>query len=342
VCWVARANREVAEVVHAFPGVPPAARADPDRIFARAEAHGVAGILWDAWNAAGLPLSEPLASALAAREVARSIEHDAHVAMLARIDAELARCGMDAVALKGPLFARRYYPRPSARGSTDIDLLVMEPQIEGAARALAAVGYVGVDTPEEERFRLEHHHLHFHHAHAPVLELHFHAYRGFGVTLASDTLLVQSERASGFARMRVPSPAAELVYLAVHAASHRFGRLGWLLDMKLICERLTREEIELAAAHARAWGVARVVALAARLLVDVAGVASELVRPLGVLGPTRARLVRSVLVEPEARVRRAATRLVYTTALADSWPNALRQVRDTAMSKARQLVRWRP
>lgn len=336
---VGRRDRSIAEILRALPAIAPAARVNPEEVFARAEVHGVAGVLLDAWRSAELTLPEPLAAKVEARDLARRIDQDAHLATLERIDAELDRVGLDAIALKGPLFARRYYPRASARGSSDIDLLVAEARIQDARTALAAVGYVGEDSPEEERFRREHHHLHFHHPHAPVLELHFHAYRGFGVTLTSEALLARSEPVPGFSRLRVPAPEDELVYLAVHAASHRFGRIGWLYDLKLMVEVLTPEQIERAAARAAEWGYARVVALTATMLVDVLGVEPDVVRPLGSLDRTRDVLVRSIVVEPRTRIARAATRFAYTMMLADSPSMAIDHAAQTLLSKARQLAR---
>lgn len=338
---VGRRDRSIAEILRALPVIPSAARVNPEEVFARAELHGVAGVVLDAWRAAELALPEPLAAKVEARDLARRIDHDAHLATLERIDAELDRVGLDAIALKGPLFARRFYPRASARGSSDIDLLVAEAQIQGARTALAAMGYVGEDSPEEARFRREHHHLHFHHPHAPVLELHFHAYRGFGATLASEALLARAAPVAGFARLRVPAPEDELVYLAVHAASHRFGRLAWLYDLKLLVEALPPEQIARAAARAAEWGYARVVAFTAAVLADVLGVEPEVVRPLGALDRARGVLVGSIVVEPPTRAARAATRLAYTMMLADSPSRAVEHATQTLRSKARQLARRR-
>ena len=84
-------------------------------MFARAELHGVAGVIWDAWKANGVSVEPDLAAKLEARAIARELDQEAHLAMLRTIDGVLP---VRAISLKGPLFAARYYARPSSRGTT--------------------------------------------------------------------------------------------------------------------------------------------------------------------------------------------------------------------------------
>lgn len=338
--WPARADRALVEALRALPEIPAGlARADAPALFRRAELHGVAGVVHDAWRAAGLTLEPALAAELDARAVARELDHERHVAMLRDVGAALARAGLRAAVLKGALFGARFYPRPSARATSDIDLLVEERALEAAGRALGEAGYVASTDPEEARFRREGHHLHYEHPHALPLELHFHAYRGFGRTLPSEPLLARSREAplSGMGAVGVLAPEDELVYLAVHAAAHRFVRLGWLLDLRLLTERMAPREIAVAAARAEAWGFARATELAAALLVDVLGVPKERVRALLRRGGARRRAARGVTAEPERPTLRSATRFVYTVLLCDSVPAAVRYASRASLGHAR---RW--
>jgi hypothetical protein len=313
-------------------------------LFARAEAHGVTGVLHDAAVAAGAALSPPLAAQLGARQIARELDHAAHLAMLRAVDDALAADGLTAVALKGALFGERFYARPSARATTDIDLLVPEADLERAGRALAAAGYAGEESPSEARFRREHHHLHFAHPHALPLELHFHAYRGFGSVLPSAPLVSRRGEAplGPWRALGVLAPEDELVYLAVHAAAHRFVRLGWLFDLKLLLSHMSDAAIGEAAERARAWGFRRVVSLAAELLVETLGVDRARVRPLGAVGLVRGTVVRGIVHEPEAAWLRAATRFVYTSSLCDSTPAALRYARVASLGRARRALGLAP
>jgi hypothetical protein len=305
-------------------------------LFARAELHGVAGVVWDAWKAAGVPVAPELAAKLEARALAREMDHLAHLEMLRRIGQALS---VPAIALKGPLFAARYYERPSARGTTDIDLLVAEAELDRAIESLATIGYEVADSPQKVRWSLrEHHHLHLVRPGAPDLELHFHAYRGFGITLRTALLAERSVAVEGFGAIRVPSAEDELVYLAAHAAAHRFGRLAWLHDLRLVVERMSPSALRTSAARARACGVSRALSLSAELLVDVLGVRPEVVEPLGALAGSRKRLVHAIVSEPRTRLMRGATRFAYVAMLADSTPAALRHARSYSVDRLRKLL----
>lgn len=332
-------DRPVAASLRALPGVAAELIADDvgaAALFERAELHGVAGVLWDAWKASGAPVAPALAKRLDVGVIARELDHEAHLGVLRRIDRHIA---VPALVLKGPLFAKRYYSRPSARGTSDIDLLIAEDDVARAAASLAPLGYTIIDSDREiARARREHHHLHCVGRGLPDLELHFHAYRGFGMTLRAAMLAERSVVAPGFSVLRVAAPEDELVYLAVHAAAHRFGRLAWLHDLRLVVERLSPASLGIAADRAQAWGLGRVLALAAQLLVDVLGVSPDTVTPLGALSPARAVLVRAVVSEPRARVLGPAARFVYATSLAGSTSASLRYAAGYSYGHARRLL----
>ncbi len=308
-------------------------------IFAHAERHGIAECLREALAARGANLPPSLAEDLGTRGAARSLDHEAHLALLRKIDDVLSGARLSAVALKGPLLAERLYPTPWARATSDVDLLVAERDLEAAIAALARVGYEASRAPEEARFRREHHHLHLHHPHALPLELHFHAYRGFGRTLRSEPLLARASAFPALRAIRVLAPDDELVYLAVHAAAHRFVRLGWLFDLDLLLQKLDDEGKQRALGRARALGFAPTVTMALRLVAELFGSAHGLVHgePADD-GSTslRIRLARRLVGEPEGATARSATRFVYTTLLCDSWTSAGRYA---AAAVARRLDR---
>jgi hypothetical protein len=338
VRFPAAEDRPVANALRALPGVGAAAAGGrrARELFARAELHGVAGVIWDAWKSAEVPIDRELETTLEAGAIARELDYAGHVALLHQVDVALT---VPAVALKGPLFAERYYQRPSARGTSDVDLLVSEEDLDRAIESLGPLGYTVLDSSQQIAWsRREHHHLHLTRPGCPDLELHFHAYRGFGVTLRTGALAHGSLPARSFERLRVAAPEDELVYLAVHAASHRFGRLSWLYDLRLVVERMSPDAIRIAAQNARAWGVSRVVALAAELLVETLGVAQEVVAPLGTLPRARRAFVRAMVAEPRARLLGSASRFAYTTMLADSVAASLRYAKAASFDHARRLL----
>lgn len=303
-------------------------------IFEHADGHGLAGVLFDAWQAAEAALPPELARHLAFREAAREIDHAAQLAMLRRIDAALAASGLRGVVLKGALLAERLYPRPAARFTTDIDLLVAPDELERALGALRTVGYEAYDGPEEEHFRRAGHHLHLYQEGAPPLELHFHAYRGFGEILAAPPLLARSEAVAGFAAIRALAPDDELLYLAVHAAAHRFSRLGWLYDLELLLRRHGPGLVEAALERARVHRLAAPLAFALdelALLLGFAHVTS------GLPAWRRALLVR-ITEEPRTPLLRSLTRFVYSLALCEDLGAAQRYARAAVAQRVRRSI----
>lgn len=342
--WPSTADRPLVELLRALPGPPP--RGFPDAaslpaLFTRGELHGVAGLVHDAVRDSGIELEPGLRDRLDRIGLARELDHQAHLAILARVDAALAGAQLRAVVLKGALFAERFYPRPSARATSDIDLLVEESDLDAASDAIRVAGYEAADDAKEDaRSRREHHHLHFVHPHALPLELHFHAYRGLGAVLRSGPLLERSRPVPGrtFVALRVLAPEDELVFLAVHAAAHRFVRLGWLHDIRLLLEHMSENQTALAVASARATGYARPLALAVVLLIDVLGVEASRLAALEPLGAVREPLLRKVVSEPGNPVLRSATRFVYTTALCSSVGAAVRYASMSSRDHVRRLL----
>lgn len=334
--WPRAADRPLVDVLRALPAFPRAA-GDVGDLLVRAELHGISGVVADAATRAGaLPVA--LAAAVAQRGLARELDHAAHLALLRRIDAALEASAIRGVALKGPLLAERLYERPSARATTDVDLLVNEADLERASTVLRGLGYRLEQSQEEQRFRREHHHLHLSHPDALPLELHFHAYRGFGQTLRSEELLARARPAGGFRALRVLEPSDELLFLAVHAAAHRFVRLGWLLDIRLLLERVTSADVDVARARALRHGFAAPLAFTGSLLVELLGVPAAAARPLGRLGRVRRSVVRGVAGEPAAPILRSATRFVFTAGLCDSVGGAARYATASSARHARDLA----
>src|SRR5689334_10127291 len=103
--WPADADRPLAELLRALPEIPARYHRQGRALFERAEHHGLGDVLFDAWRIAGAPLDDDLRAALQLRRHARELEHDTHLAMLAKIDEVLERERFTAVALKGPLLA---------------------------------------------------------------------------------------------------------------------------------------------------------------------------------------------------------------------------------------------
>jgi hypothetical protein len=328
------AVRHPVDGVDAFPGL------DARRLFDHAERHGLAGVLLDRCRARSVSLAPELERDLALRDAARECDHAAHLEMLRRIDTALS--GLPGVVLKGALLAERLYERPSTRPTTDIDLLVRETDLDKAADALRAVGYRRSEAESETHFRNEGHHLHLLREGAPCVELHFHAFRGFGGTLRSEPLIERSisvptsvsDGRGAFSELRVLSAEDELVYLATHAAGHRFMRFGWLYDLSLLVTRFFDDaRLDRAVARASAAAVTRPFALAMELVNQLFATPTP---DLSTALQHRRLLLDAITEEPQNGLARSATRFAYSVALCEDFPAIVRYARGAIRYRANQ------
>ncbi len=262
---------------------------EAEALLDEAERHGLGPLVLDALRASDL-LPAPLA-ARAARELAvarlRTARLEADLAAALRA---LAAAELPAVALKGPLLARRLYPEPALRLSSDLDLLVTPAALERAVAALVAAGWHEPAVPVQRHLRRHFAHLHLERPGGPLLELHFHIDAAVGRELPADVLLARARRAVGpqGAPAWVLAPEDELVTLALHALKHGFARLAWLYDLALFLRRGAFDWPALAA-RARAWGVGSALALALARVRDRLGAPLPDLRALGLFEPGRAR-----------------------------------------------------
>lgn len=302
-----------------------------------AERHGVGGVVHGVLEARGL-VPDTMRGPLEQRRVARELDHAAHLATLRRLDAALFEARLDAVVLKGALFASRFYPQPSARATSDIDVLVAERDLDAATAALAGAGYAASRGPHAAWWRAEHHHILLESPHGLPLELHFHAYRGFGAVLRSEPLLPRSSVVSSppMSALRVLAAEDELVYLAVHAAAHRFVRIGWLYDLVLLMETMPDRSLERVARRAKELGFSRPLAFAAGLLVEHFGL--ERAALLGRLGGVRGSVAAAAVRPPAGALLRAATSFAYAASLCDSTAATARYVAHMSVDRAQRLV----
>lgn len=247
------------------------------------------------------------------------------------IGAALAQARAPCVLLKGVGVAQRFYERPWMRASSDIDLLVMPDTLDATLDVLARLGYEIQKGARALVFRERHFHVEAMSRAGTLVEVHFLAYRGFGSEIAAADLFVGRSALPGFLGLSVPLLARELVYLAVHAAAHRFARVGWLADLMLIAKRAEPALFVEARAFARAVRYGAVFELALSLLRS----RFDLAVP-GELG-ARVRLAEAIAAEPERPVIRSATRFLYTALLCDGAREqrryAMRAILDRVMSQ---------
>jgi hypothetical protein len=230
--------------------------------------HGVEHVLYHQLAAASCDLP-PATRAHAERQGV--FERLGQSRLLEALDQALAAldgAGVRAVALKGPVLGERLYPDPSTRLSTDLDFLVSPEILDRAVRALQAVGYQTQAPPLHRYNRAHHHHVCLERPGWPMVELHFRAYAGFGTVVPADPVLA---RASHYRTQRgsiawVLSPEDEFLQLSLHAAGHRFARLSWLYELKLLPRSRPGLDWDLVAARARALEIVTPVSFACEML----------------------------------------------------------------------------
>ncbi|MDC0713367.1 nucleotidyltransferase family protein [Stigmatella sp. ncwal1] len=206
---------------------------DAEALVRAAARHGLAGFTEHALAQAGWRLPEASRDTLrreARSSAARAIR--VHALLLRSLEA-LGAEGVVPVLLKGYGLARRLYPEPFHRATTDVDLLVAPAQVAAAARALEGLGLVPVAEPPGHGG--EHAHHRAFHGPAGLVELHFRALASGGQALEAEPLLAHAREfeLEGH-RVRYLRVEEELVYLALHASNHLLQRLTWLMDLKLL------------------------------------------------------------------------------------------------------------
>jgi release factor glutamine methyltransferase len=160
--------------------------------------------------------------------VARALRSEADARDLAT---SLARDGIPVLALKGPALQARLYGTPAAYPSGDVDLMVPRGQAREARRAMKRDGWSfeagngvlwrlsGAATYVRDEVRVD---LHWglHAAHLPAR------------TLKRLEEALWAGARPGALGLLEPDPESLLVFLAVHAAGHRFERPEWTENVR--------------------------------------------------------------------------------------------------------------
>ncbi len=287
-----------------------------DELFRLARLHGMAGALHAEIMASGYTLPAEVERREARTQAYEALLHDTLVCSLGEALRELAADGIQVAALKGPILAERLYGAPEHRHSSDLDLLVRPRDIDRAVTALARVGYVLQGGASGRYFRAHHHHVNLTHPTLTLVELHYEAYRGFGVGLLAAPLL---DRAVPYRTARwstsILSPEDELIHLAAHGAGHRFERVGWLYDLKLFVRAHPDLDWALVRVRADDLGLGSVLSLTCALLSNVLGAPRVWGDAIAPLGTVRARATTRLFSRRENPVADAAARFGFHTIL---------------------------
>ena len=170
----------------------------------------------------------------------------------------LRDAGVEAVTLKGPALAVRFWGDAALRQSTDVDLLIAPAELAPAIRALEAGGYRlgGVLFPGWYEARW-HYHRTFNRAKPPTppIELHWAVARS-GLTRIDTRAIVAGHENVRCLHGELPAPAPhwQLVLAALHAVRHHFP-LRELVDVAFVARALDERGLALAVREAQRAGV---------------------------------------------------------------------------------------
>ena len=222
-------------LLKAWPDAPagpaPTEPESADALVKDAVRHGLAGFVEHALARADWTLPNA-ARALLRRESLSGAARGMRVrALLFRSVEALGAAGVVPVLLKGYGLARRLYPEPLQRATTDVDLLVARAQVLCSVHALQGLG---LTTKAVSADRDDTHHVELTGPEG-LVELHYRALAGYGQALEGDALVARAEDAElDGQRVRFLGAEDEAVYLALHASNHLLQRLAWLFDLKLL------------------------------------------------------------------------------------------------------------
>jgi hypothetical protein len=166
---------------------------------------------------------------------------------LARVLERLARVKVPVIPLKGVALAESLFGDVGRRVCTDLDVLVLPGAVRQVFEILLAEGYEPADRCRVEpsdvdflvRSSMEYGFTPPPSAFHCLLELHWDiAWRWRGDTAMLDDLWAEARRQTYWGTEAwALSPEWELLYLAVHAARHRWQGLKWLVDIHEVCRR---------------------------------------------------------------------------------------------------------
>jgi len=207
-------------------------------LLAHAHRHGVEAIVLDALGQAAIAVPAPVLREARGQAMARRTAMRLMLDAMRTAHKALTDAGCEPIWLKGPLLCEAVWDpllgtpagdRGVARGSSDLDLLVLPHEMATADGVLRELGYA----PPEDVDRREPD-VPYRDARGVTIELHREATAAWGLVprveaLFSRAQIVSSELVS--ADVRRLNPADEWRFLALHAVKHGAERLAWLVDL---------------------------------------------------------------------------------------------------------------
>ncbi|TVY05622.1 nucleotidyltransferase domain-containing protein [Paenibacillus cremeus] len=159
---------------------------------------------------------------------------------------KLEETGVDAIPLKGVLFAEKYFGHLGARGTSDIDLLIKPQDME---RAIACVKSLGFDT--EVEFSPDHFHREFIKQFPGglrplMVELHWDLLKQKTSDLSIEEFWSQAKPLGAYRHIKEFSEHHNFYMICLHGWRHNLNSLKYVLDILQMIYVL-RDELEYSA-----------------------------------------------------------------------------------------------
>jgi len=180
--------------------------------------------------------------------------------------------GIPAVVLKGPALAVAVYGDLGLRQFRDLDVLVHNPDVARAKRALLTHGYRLPARVPPAPLPSQHHHR-LVRSDGTIVELHWAlAPPDFAFPLDADEVWSRLERVSLGGRTVLTLGVEDLaLFLCAHGAKHLWERLSWVCDIAALLARRPDLDWDAVLTSARQRGAERMVLLALHLADDLLG-----------------------------------------------------------------------
>lgn len=245
-------------------------------LLARAEAHGVLGLLAERLKELNSPTLADIRETLREWQRRQTVLALSLTAEMFRLLEHFAGLSIEVLLTKGPALSVRCYGEPGMRQYGDLDLIVRDKDMQSATEAMIALGYaptVPTSAIQAGKFPGEYA---FHKSGTQLL-VEFHTERTFRYyprPLPIDKLFERHAHVTIDDR-EIPtlSTEDELVLICVHGAKHFWARLMWIADVAALISKKNAVDWDCARAAACEVGAERMLRLGLRLTMDMVGTA---------------------------------------------------------------------
>lgn len=222
---------------------PDSPGADPEALFERAHAQGIAPLLHASLERWGLPAGQGPFAPFAQAWAATLRQNLLYLEEIGRVTTRFAEEGMETILLKGSALLLSLYEHPALRPMGDVDLLVREADTPRAMAAAESLGYRLLREGRRAELLATNHEIEL----ARTLPDGTRLYLEIHWRLAPREALWRGpgEEPRGIWRdalpsgdpaipARVPAPEDAIVLAALHLGRHVFSRALWLCDVSLL------------------------------------------------------------------------------------------------------------